>query len=279
MTRPPMSTPRPARFRGLSLALIVSAAVATLTGCTPATDFTVPLEGPGLALGTPTALDVRNNSGNVTVKVDRRLEAPEVRATLRSVNPAVAPRPATRDDGVLVVARGEEQAGRYILRVESDAPAENAGLLQVDLEIRTPSCDGLRIRNAGGYVRVWGVAGAIEIENTDDASGTMPARFVEVRTDQPVPGPVSIRTTDDSIYYVVSGNSSGVFDIRVPPGKTYSVDHRLGSMTGAVPTPTTWRAVFNGGTQPIRLIADDGAVKVRVYEDPMSFKPWGTVRP
>ncbi|MEL7472883.1 MAG: hypothetical protein AAGK04_06140 [Planctomycetota bacterium] len=268
---------QPTTIRLALLALL--AACCSFGGCASPTRFAVEIEGPRIASGAPTGLDIRNSSGNVFVKVQPHLNEPEVRATLRSVDPSVSPRPVNADPGAIVMARAEEFNGRQVLRVEADTPPDVTGAVQIDLEILTPTCDGIRVQNAGGYVRLWGVAGAVDVDNRHTTPEGLTAKYVEVRSDQPISGPVQIRTADDDIYFVVGGNSSGTFEITVPDGHDYSLDIRLGSVTNAKPETNRWTGVFNNGTQPIRLDAASGEVLVRVYEKPMGHKARGISTP
>ncbi|MEO0483802.1 MAG: hypothetical protein AAF138_09270 [Planctomycetota bacterium] len=264
-----------------SLTLLGSLAACLLafgsTGCTPASDFGVTIEGPGLMVGSPVGVDIRNSSGNIFVRADASLIEPVVRATLRSMNAMTDPRPATKDDGVLVVARGEDAAGRYTLRVEADTDPDVTGRVQVDLDVRVPSIEGLRIQNNGGWVRAWGVGGSAQIDN--GAANGVEASFIELRTDRPLNGPVDLRTSNGHIYLTMGPNSQGRFDIEVAPGQRYKVDHRLGTMTNIVPETNAWAATFNDGTFPIRLRPATGDAFVRIYERPMAFTPFGVFTP
>lgn len=250
--------------------LLLAAPLATV-GCSSDSAFMVDPVGPAIPAGAPLALDVENAFGSVNVVAAPRITEPTVEARLRTVQWTSNTDPAAKGRDAWVSAETVEQGGRYILRILSDTPPAADGAappVQIDLIVRLPACDGIMIRNAGGPVRVKGARGAVDIAN---GSPARPGGIVEYRTNHAIVDPVTITSTNHHVLYFVGPGSTGTLDLESGIGKV-EVDQHFGVMADVIPTPTTYDAVFNDGTNPVVLTAPQGKVEARFIENAAEYQ-------
>lgn len=207
------------------------------------------------------ALDIENFRGNVEVRVDRRIDRAEVFAS------AAARRPTMKDektvlDEMWVNAELIEEGARATLKVRTGSPREDTGDHWVDLLVRLPRCDGLRIDNRNGTVVVVGTSGGTAITNRLGA--------VEFRTDKAMTDPVTITTTDGDMYYQVPVGSAGAFDIHTLAGSIWYRDRVQGS-DKSYNAPGEYRVRLNEGTSPVVLRTNRGDINIWVDEDPVGL--------
>lgn len=203
------------------------------------------------------AVDVDNFRGNVEIRADPRIAKPEVIATPHAGNSLGDDQDATLGS-TWVEADIEEESARAVLRVRSTSPRDNTGDHWVDLVVRVPRCDGVRILNTGGTVLVVGARGGTEITNHLGP--------VEFRTNEAVTEPVTITTTDGDVYYQVSNGSAGVFDLESLEGKVYYRD-RIHSSDSIYAAPGIHHATLNQGVNRVVIRTNRGNINAWADED------------
>jgi hypothetical protein len=246
-------------MRASILTATAAASAGLLIGCAQSTEHRYAFE---LAPTTGAlAVDVENFRGSVEVRADLRTDRPHVIATPHA-GAALGEEQAAALAGSWVSATLEEESARAVLHVRGTSPRENTGDHWVNLVIRVPRCDGVRIRNTGGTVLVVGTRGGTEIRNHLGA--------VEFRTNESVTDPVTITTTDGDIYFQVSSGSSGAFDLETLDGKVYYRD-RIHSTDSVYAAPGVHRATLHNGTNPVVLRTNRGDINAWVDEDAASL--------
>jgi hypothetical protein len=207
------------------------------------------------------ALDVRNFRGSVEVRVDPRAGAATVMASA-AASAALGDEQARALEEIWMDAVLREEGARATLEIRTGSPRENTGDHWVDVEVRLPRCDGVAIENTGGVVLVVGARGGTTITNRLGP--------VEVRTNQPMTEPVTITTTDADIYYQVPAGSSGAFDLESLDGPVWYRD-RVQSTDRAYSSPGRYEGRLHGGTSPVVMRTNRGAINVWVDEDPVAL--------
>lgn len=207
------------------------------------------------------AVDVENFRGKVELRADQRAEQAVVRATVHASRGMGDQAQAALDE-THVSADLEEEGARAVLRVRTASPRENTGDHWVNLVLRVPRCQGVRIDNRGGLVMVVGASGGTAITNRLGA--------VEYRTDQPMTDPVTITTTDGDVYYQIPAESSGQFDLQTLDGKVWYRDRVQGTDRAYV-VPGGHQSRLNEGTNPIALRTNRGNINIWVDKDPVAI--------
>lgn len=245
--------------QGWLAAVVVSLTLGVLGGCV--SDGTrVAIAGvENVKEWQPCALDIENYSGEIEVRVEPGLAEPVIRC--EKLVPGVAPSTTISTQAAAVTsAIVEDSAGRHVLKIrtlpESEHPAE-----AVFLSIRTPSCDGLRVRNAGGQVRAYGVAGAIDIENLPGVAGLTPD--IAVRTDRAISAPIRINSSDGYIQLSMSSESAGRLNLEGIGGRV-EVQAERGRLEGVRTDGTTFTGVLNRGEHEVKIQSLRGDILVRL---------------
>lgn len=207
------------------------------------------------------ALDIENFRGSVEVRADARTDRPEVIATAR------AARSLGEFEGAALYetwtdASLEDESTRAVLRVRTGSPREDTGDHWVDLVVRVPHCEGLRIVNAGGTVLAVGTGGGTEITNHLGP--------VEFRTAEPVNEPVTITTTDASIFFQVPTGSAGEFDLATLEGIVRFRDRVAGTGQAYV-APGVHKASVGEGDNTVVLRTNRGDINAWIDEDPVAL--------
>ncbi len=250
----------------LALALGVLAAVGLASGCAKeASEQTFTLDAPVvMEPGGPKgpAVDVENFRGRVTLRVDAEADAVTVVATTEADGgiedeelPAVA-------DAVVVTAEAEERGGLPVIVVRSTSARAEADH-RVDIEIRMPECSGVRIRNSGGVVKVVGVAGAVQVDNTDGP--------IEVRTQHVLGAPLALTTTAGEVRCLVPPGSKGDITLESDDGKVAFDGPGVTGIRKMKGTPGRFAAVIDGADNPVLLRTGSGFVLFRVVENPETY--------
>lgn len=250
--------------------ILAAALCATLlTGCTTDQAFVVPLSGDADAAGRISAVDVRNARGSVTLRVDPGIESPVVRARPDSETTSLDAEAPGQD---WVRAQIDQQPGGGILRIDAEHPDGPDAEHTVDLTITVPGTRSTTIRNAGGDVRVEGVEGSIDIRNGDPQS---PGGNILVRTARPLRDTVTLESARGDIALSIAPDSAGDFALETPQGDAV-FNSRRARLSGVRARPGWWSGSLNGGTNAIRLRAENGDARVNVVADPesVSFQNW-----
>jgi hypothetical protein len=233
---------------------------------TPLSDY-LPIKGEVITGNRRTAVDIENLNGSVTVLVSDRYPEAQIyaRANWRKAYDKDEWEVVKNEDWVVAehVIEGENS----VLRVLSQATPESDPAVRTEIKILMPSCDGVFIRNAGGNVKVIGAGGAHTI-----ASGFEIGRggHIEVRTSRDINDPVTLRTSDGDVEFVVDGGSSGSIDIQAPEGEV-AFGSAFGRLAKVVVEEHRWTGVWNGRTNPVLLSTLEGNARMRVEENPEMF--------
>ena len=151
---------------------------------------------------TDLGLDVENPFGGVRVEVDQDFD--HICMTESLLTPAFATdelREAFQGRVTLSTERVEAAPGMETLRVRVVALEPMQTEEGVNLTIRLPRCDGIRVRNTAGSAELVGVTGAIHVETIDGD--------IEVRCDEPVRAPVALIADSGNVYLQSPGGDEG----------------------------------------------------------------------
>lgn len=236
----------------------------------------VPVEGPPVTVGLITAIDVENPWGDVIVDARPRNEEAfvafkvrwERRLRWRSARQGyefdptgdyfTAEHTTTGEVGVVTIRPTD-------LTVEGFRPP-------IDLIVYVPRADGVRVRNAGGQIKIIGATGVIDAEsgNSEREGGD-----IEIRTDGPIHEPVMASSTHGDVKMVISKNSSGTIELVAPRGQV-TFDGRYGVTEHSRPARGSWTGIWNDGINPITLRAEDGDALIMVADHPTMYtlKNW-----
>ncbi|MBL1217785.1 MAG: hypothetical protein D8M59_09850 [Planctomycetes bacterium] len=227
------------------------------------------------------AVYVDNFRGDVQVEADPTVTGPVVKARLHArhewfrvkMNTFGAAKLDRTLDEVNVQADLDhgtgDQQGLAILRVMATTAFDvdrDPDLQWVDLHITAPSVDGVDIRTQDGSVDLVGISGAVTVANHNGN--------VVVRTTQPLVDPVTITTSDGHIYYRVTGESAGAFDIETIGGKAH-IKAVEGTLSVQQEGQSRILAQFNDGGNPIVLRTTHDQIRVAVTPDPMPLGIFG----
>lgn len=235
-------------------------ALAALGGCGSTQERAITLD---LAPSTgPLAVDIENFRGSVDLRAEPGAERVEIYGFVKADERFDSAKLDEVFGAVNVTAEVIEDGPRGTLRVRSSSLREEDDH-RVDLVIRTPRCDGLRVVNEGGLVLAVNCAGATEVMNRRGS--------VEIRTSRPMVDPVTITTTDGNIYYQVPPGSTGQFDLLTLDGTTTFVD-RTGNTSQSVPgARDAYAGALNDGTNPVVARTNNGDVRVWVIDNPVAL--------
>lgn len=247
-------------------ALLISAAVLAmpvlmLGGCATHDSRITTLAAP-MQL-TDLGLDIENPYGGVRVVVDEDFD--HICMTESLLTPAFATdelREAFQGRVTLSTERVEAAPGMETLRVRVVALEPMRAEEGVNLTIRLPRCDGIRVRNTAGSAELVGVTGAIHVETTDGD--------IEVRCDEPVRAPVALIADSGNVYLQSPGGDEGRVELVSNTGKAVFTS-TLEPLRGMSATTNQVRGVLSGGVHPITLRSDSGNVRMMVIEDPMGY--------
>lgn len=208
----------------------------------------------------PVAIDIQNTNGSVEVIIDKRLAAPIIEAQARG---SVSEREKRgKDGGAWFAHEFTSDEGRPVLRVLASDPTDRG--VAIDLKVKSPSCAGLRVRNARGSVRVRNAAGAVEINNGYSNGGTSAeGGDVLVSFSDVISGPVTILTTNGHIDLSLPAESGGVITAMTLEGRV-STSTPGATVKNSKYTETKWSGILNGGEHPVQVHTARGNVDLTV---------------
>lgn len=248
----------------LGLALV---GVVVLGGCGRGARVSVPLSGVEIAPDFGPTVDVTNFRGSVRVVADERAKAPTVSARVRRLDRSLRIRDKELAQKANITADSVIEDGRRLLRVVTTPTGDEE--VAVDLVVRVATTEGVRVRNAGGAVILEGIDGPVTVINgVGGASGG----DVTVRTGEAMTDHVNLVTTDGTVLYQVGPGSSGAFYLETDAGDA-EFYAKIGRVTEARPNGSKYRAVLNGGDNPISLRSGRGDVRVVVIENAGTYGP------
>lgn len=256
-------TPRHARLVA-ALALAAFSALGQV-GCTTTTLDARRLEAPTIADASVAGpgVDVSNLRGDVSIRVNPRAKGITVIPTVRLDKDG--PEHYDLDlvvNSIDVVAEVQDRGGLPALVVTTTSSFDPSGFF-VDLDIRLPAAEGVRVRSGGdGVVSVVDAGGAIDVESVRGA--------IEVRTSKPLTGPVAISTGAGDVYLMAPPESTGRVTMRAYGGKCvlealsprtllHNVVSRGDSLTGVV----------NSGQNPVTLTTTSGNARMFLLDRPL----------
>lgn len=254
-------------------AFVLPLAVAALAvgGCTGTPEWrSVELKDAsgGPLTGTP-SIEVENARGVVTVTIDPKIKTPEVRGYIYPQPEMTKPmREEAANDSSFNV-QVVEANGRPLVKVHGAPPPNADESAAVEITVRLPACWGVTVRNAGGAVRLAGVAGPITVEN---GAGSGVGGMVIVRTGQTMTDAVTLTTTSGDIYYQIPPTSTGRMDLKSLKGPA-TLRAEGGRLTQVLPTYSWYQGVLNGGENPVTLRSGKGMVRVTVLDNAASHVP------
>lgn len=247
---------------------VMLVAVALLGGCHVAKKVSVPIEGPELRAGAAPIVDVTNWNGSVQIWVSSKYSRVKVGAKIRRVSRQAPNRWASADQAEITAVTAQRD-GRSYLTVRSGTKAKDPALSRAEVVIRLPDCGGVTVRNSGGLVELRGVAGPIQVEN---GQGNTRGGRVELRTGEPLTDPVTITTTEGTVYYQVDADSSGRFELTAENGQA-AFDARTGAIKFESADGSRFKCTLNDGTNPVILRSLRGTVFARVIENARTYRP------
>lgn len=264
-----LSTLRPIALRGKGLAVLASAGVilTTMTGCNTVRKPAVALASPADGWNAPSAIDIENFHGSVTIIVDPTVDQVvpvfKTRASIW-VQDAIRKQAV---ESIKIRTSTLDQEGRAVFSIRTSTKWIDPTQVWVDITLRMPRCDGVRIYNRGGDVRLSGVGGAIQVDNGEFA-GT--SGGIEVRTDQDITDPVALLTASGNVVYQVGPGSTGEYTLDSKDGQE-SFDSTI-LRAGMVHTNgTVTTASVGEDASTVLLRTGKGDVTVIYMADPMKY--------
>ena len=236
----------------------------------------VPVEGPPVTVGRITAVDIENPWGDVIVDARPRNEESfvsfkvrwERRLRWRAARQGYEFDPTGDYFTATHTTNGE--VGTVTVRptdltVEGFRPP-------IDVIVYVPRADGVRVRNAGGKIKIIGATGVIDAESgAPDREGG----DIEIRTDGPIHEPITAWSSHGDVKMVVSKDSSGTIELVAPRGRV-TFDGRYGVTEHSRPERGRWTGIWNDGINPITLRTDDGDALIMIADHPTMYtlKDW-----
>ncbi len=223
----------------------------------PGEQIPVEQSGPDLREGAPLALDVHNQRGSVWIEVDERLEQPTVEAILswgRHDRPDGWP--DAGDAPVVTAARSVDGPGD-VLSIDASVGDSAPRSAFLDLRVRTPRCDGVRVVNNAGPIVMIGVGGAITAYN---GAETGEGGRIELRTSEAIRDPLALVTTSGRVSAVIGPGGRGTIDLETERGSA-EFGTAYGMVTDVRPAKQSYHGVWNGGVNPIIGKSADGRVR------------------
>ncbi|MFT5422457.1 MAG: hypothetical protein ACI89L_000214 [Phycisphaerales bacterium] len=226
----------------------------------------VSIEHGPVTRGPLTGFDISNPGGAITIIVDQRYPDATIHSQVRYED---RHRQAAADEGWEFDFRGpwftavhEQSAenGRVVIRPTDNVLADGTRPF-VDLVIRTPVCDGVRVLNRYGEVEIRGARGEITIDTSSDVTLSTAHRLIDKLT---------VRSSGGSIDVITVPESSGTFLLTAPNGRA-SFNSNFGEVQQARPRVGEWSGIWNGGANPVTLHSDHGNVTYFVTETPRSM--------
>jgi hypothetical protein len=264
---PPVSHSLRVRFSRVAAIGVAACLLAVAPGCNTMKKRPTAVAAPADGWTTPAAIDIENFNGSVTVIVD---------PTVTEVKPTVKTRAsvwivdAVRKqaiDSIKVTTRTIDQEGRAVYVLRTSTSWNNPKEVWVNLTIRMPRCDGVRVFNRGGDVRLSGVTGAIQVDNGEYADRT---GGIEVRTDADMSDPVALITNSGNVVYQVGGGSVGEYTLDAEGGdEMFDSNNIAPGMVHTNGSVTT--ASIGEGSNAVLLKTGKGSATVIYMNDPMKY--------
>lgn len=217
-----------------------------------------------LAVATPLAIDVLSFNGDVIVTADPRLRE----ATLHVQREAT--HGAMRHDEMeaslpLIQYSYELSPGGSgpTLRVKTWTTHAEPYFQRAHVHITAPAVNDVSVQTERGDVLLTECSGPLNVET---AGGR-----VRLKTNLAMLDAVTIVNRNGDVEYRIRAESTGAFHCRAERGDV-TIHAPRGHLLVRAQTADSLVAVFNGGTNPIRLNSTDGDVMVSVDPDPLAHQ-------
>jgi hypothetical protein len=258
--------------------LVLAAAVMGLLGaggCAGTRSARVPVQGLELSRDYGPTVEVTNFRGTVQV-IANAGRAPGVTASIRPVGPNAPRKGKELKKAAEITATNGVEGGRRLLRVVT-TPATGADGrpldVAVDVVVRVPKTEGVRVKNAGGDVDLVGVSGPVTVQNGFGGPGSAGiGGDVYLRTGEAMTEPVSLSTTGGDVTYQVGPGSTGRFEITSDKGMAEFFS-RLGNVTDVRPSTSRYTAVLDDGANPVTLHTNDGTARAMILQNAATYGP------
>ncbi len=205
--------------------------------------------------GSPVAIDIENEGGDVSVIVDSTLTKPVVRAT--SLQSSRQREAAPWAAATLSPSGVPAKEAAPILRVLASDLSQ--AKRRTNIEVRVPACAGLRVRNRDGGVSLNGVSGAIDVQNGSPLASGGP---ITLDTDIPLDAPLLLRTSGGPIDVVLPVQSKLALKASSAEGSV--IVNAMGvKTTGLAATKLSWQATVNAGQSEGTIATESGDVSIR----------------
>ncbi len=237
--------------------IAASLAAALAAGCTVSkTDAPITL-----AVEAPIAIDVVSFNGDVVITADRRLREATLEVRREATHGAL-PHEEMEAAVPQIQYSYELSPGETgpTLRVKTWTTYSEPASLRANIRITAPAVHGVSVQTERGDVLLTEISGPVDIET---ASGR-----VTLRTNLAMLEDVTIDTKGGEVEYRVRAESSGSLDFRAERGDV-TLLAPLGHLIVRAQTADSLVAVFNEGTNAVRLRATDGDVKFVVQSSPL----------
>jgi hypothetical protein len=242
-------------------ALVFLAALALLGGCTSRTvmDAAIPLDVAG-----PVGIDIETIGGDVMIRADPGITAPQVRIARQSTHGHLRKQEALtaleQIEYSVEVVSGEIGP---VVRVRSSTTHAEPHFVATKVIVDVPDVVGLWVRMPRGRVEAFNVRGPIDISTSDGD--------VLVATPQALTDPIRIANQNGDITVRLRGESSGELDFESEGGLVYQRIRQGRTIVHAGSDNDTLLASFNDGDNPVILRTVDGTIRFIVVPDPLSF--------
>ncbi|RMH29856.1 MAG: hypothetical protein D6692_03080 [Planctomycetota bacterium] len=236
----------------------------------------VPVQGSPVTIGQITAIDIENPWGDVVIDARPRNEESFIAFKVRKER-HLRWRGAWQGfefdptgEYFTAVHETNGEVGTVVIRptdltVEGFRPP-------IDVIVYVPRADGVRVRNAGGDVKVIGAVGEIDVRSgTDDMAGG----DIEIRTDGRLVDPIIATSNGGDVKIVASKDSAGTIELEAPRGRV-TFDGRYGVTQHSRPEKGRWTGVWNDGLNQISLRSETGDAVMVVVDHPTMYtlKGW-----
>jgi hypothetical protein len=259
-------TRRPPHSFAFAVTIIAAALSGCLGGCATSDARTTRLPAP--ASLTDLGLDVENPYGSVRVEVDDGADRITVTESLLTAPFASGDMRDSLKGRVRVeTTRFASGHGLETLRVRVVALEPLKSEEGVNVTIRLPRCEGVRVRNAAGDAALVGVRGAIQVETSDGD--------IEVRCAEPVRSPVALIADSGDVHLQAPGGNEGRIELFSNTGEAVFTS-TLEPLVGMSATRHQVVGVLGGGSSPITLRSDTGDVRMMIVENAMTYTRWKT---
>jgi hypothetical protein len=267
------------RTRRILAAALISPVLVLAAGCAqpdissrhvfrPDDHFKLDWDSSAFDRTSPFAFDVENGRGSVWIEVDEKLERPKIDARLSWDAKDWHGEWPHHDSGAVIEASVIPPGdGGGVVTITSALIEGAPASAFLDIRVRTPRCDGVRVINDGGPIVLVGVGGAITAEN---GGRTGEGGRIELRTSRPIDAPVALVTSRGPVSAVIAPGGAGTIRLDSDDGLA-EFETNSGSLLNVRPGIGSFRAVWNGGSNPIIARTGEGDCHIQVKPNAEMF--------